>query len=98
MKAMIRERKLELQAAEMVVVAAVAAILEAGDTQEVAATRVAGGTLGEATQAAVVIQAVAVILGAAVIREAAATPAAVTRTGDLTMATGTPVTTKRYRN
>jgi len=104
MKAMIRERKLELQAAEMVVVAAVAAILEAGDTQEVEATRVAGGTLGEATQAAVVIQAVAVILGAVGIleavgiREAAATPAAVTRTGDLTMATGTPVTTKRYRN
>ena len=97
MKAMIRERKLELQAAEMVV-AAVAAILEAGDTQEVAATRVAGGTLGEATQAAVVIQAVAVILGAVGIREAAATPAAVTRTGDLTMATGTPGTTKRYRN
>lgn len=96
MRAMIRERKLELQAAEMVV-AAVAAILEAGDTQEVAATRVAGGTLGEATQAAVVIQA-AVILGAVGIREAAATPAAVTRTEDLTMATGTPVTTKRYRN
>jgi len=98
MKAMIRERKLELQAAEMVVVAAVAAILGAGDTQEVAATRVAGGTLAEATQAAVVIQAVAVILGAVGILEAAATPAAVTRTGDLTMATGTPVTTKRYRN
>jgi len=102
MRAMIRERKLELQAAEMVV-AAVAAILEAGDTQEVAATRVAGGTLGEATQAAEVIQAVAAILGAVGIREAAATPAAatpaaVTRTEDLTMATGTPVTTKRYRN
>jgi hypothetical protein len=97
MKAMIRERKLELQAAEMVV-AAVAAILEAGDTQEVAATRVAGGTLAEDTQAAVVIQAVAVILGAVGTQEAAATPAAVTRTGDLTMATGTPVTTKRYRN
>jgi len=47
----------------------------------VAATPVAGGTLGEVTQAAVVIQAVAVILGAVGILEAAATPAAVTRNG-----------------
>jgi hypothetical protein len=101
MKAMIPERKRDLQAAEMV--AAVAAILEAGDTQEVAATRVVVGTLAEAIQAvaviraAVAIRAVAAILVEEVIPGAAATLAEVTP-GDLTMAIGTPVTTKRFRN
>jgi hypothetical protein len=96
MKAMIPERKRDPQTAEMV--AAVAAILEAGDTQEVAATRVVVGTLAEAIQAEAVIRAVAAILVAVGIPEAAATRAEVTRTEDLTMATGAPVTTKRYRN
>jgi len=52
-----------------------------GDTQEVAATRVAGGTLGEVTQAAVVIQRWRLSWGRWVSWRRRPTPAAVTRTG-----------------
>ena len=92
MKAMIREKKLELQTAEMAVAEEV---IRAGDTQEVAATPVAG-TLVEAIQAVAVIR-VVVTLGVAAIPEVADILAAVTL-ADRMMATGAPGTMKRCRN
>jgi len=79
-------------------VVAAEAIPEAGDTQEVAATPAVVAILAVVIQAEAVTREAEAILVVAAIPEAAATRAAVTRTGDLTMATGTPVTTKRYRN
>jgi|SRR6267154_2441498 len=96
MTAMIRERKLELQAAEMVVAAE--AIPEAGDTQEVAATPAVVAILVVVIPAEAVTREAAAILVVAAIPEGVATRAAVTQTADRTMATGTPGTTKRYRN
>ena len=92
MKAMIREQKLERQTAEMVVAGEV---IQAGDTQEEAATPVVG-TLVEAIQAVAVIQ-VVVTRGAEAIPEVADILAAVTPE-DPTTATGVPETMKRCRN
>ena len=98
MKAMTRERKLDLQAAQM---AATAAATPEEVTQGEAAIQVVAATLAvvatlEAVIPAAVTQEAEAILVAVGIQEAA-TLAEVTP-ADLTMATGTPGTMKRYRN
>src|ERR1700719_2120067 len=88
MKAMIHERKLDLQAAQT---AAMAEATPEVVTQGEAVTRAEAVIPGEATQEAVVIQ------GAVAIQEAADILAEVIL-ADPTMAIGTPETTQSYRN
>ena len=88
MKAMIHERKLDLQVAQT---AAMAEATPEVVTQGEAVTRAEAVTLEVATQAAVVIQVEVAI------PEAAATLAEVTL-ADPTMAIGTRETTRSYRN
>jgi hypothetical protein len=94
MKAMIHERKLDLQVAQT---AAMAEATPEVVTQGEAVTRAEAVILGEATQAAVVIREVVVTLGAVAIQEAADILEEVIL-ADPTMAIGTPETTQSYRN
>ena len=94
MKAMIPERKLDLQAAQT---AAMAEATPEVVTQGEAVTRAEAVIPGEATQVAVVIREAVVTQGAVAIQEAADILAEVIL-ADPTMAIGTPETTQSYRN